>query len=331
MRASNVPALLQQLSATHPLSAAGGYQRNFVLAAQNVYPAQRIEKNLQERFFIPDDSKFDLDVYLQSAVELSVQNDLKRNPSAQNFEIDKQVNPPKNVEAYYETDGKKISLEVKCPEEKKPDPDSLVIASVGRVPGFFEKAGAMHDIFRNSPLGHKLETDPNKDNRMMDALISANAKFSPKSGQDNLNILFVACGDSSSITHWWHTLEGSHELFTDQSYCPPDKFKLVDIVILSNLKYLHTEARQHHDWTLDNAFILPCINPHRRDSLKEDSIAIGLSVFNHHFFRFYEYRPNDPVLIMFKPGAYCLYQLHELEWLRYFPTLPPKKKNIPGS
>jgi hypothetical protein len=327
MRAPDIQALVEKLSANHPLSAAGTYQLNFISAAENVYPAQNMEKILQEKFFIPNDSGFKLERYLQSAAELSVQNDLKRNPSLRNFEIDKKVNAPKNVEAYYEIGSKKISLEVKCPEEKKPDPDSLVIASVGRVPGFFEKAATMHDVFRNSPLGHVLETDPNKDNRMKDSLISANAKFSPMSAEDNLNILFVACGDSASITHWWHTLEGSHELFTDQSYCPPDKFKMVDVVILSNLKYLHTEARQYHDWTLDNAFILPCINPHGRDSLKVDSVAAGLEAFNHHLYRFHEYRPNDPVLIMFKAGAYCLYQLQELEWLRYFPTLPRKKKS----
>ncbi len=238
---------MKKLSADHPLSAGGTYQLNFISAAENVYPARNMEKILQEKFFIPNDSGFKLERYLQSAAELSVQNDLKRNTSLRNFEIEKKVNPPKNVEAYYEIRGKKISLEVKCPEEEKPNPESLVIASVGRVPGFFEKAAAMQNIFSNSPLGHIVETDPNKDNRMKDSLISANAKFSPTSAEDHLNILFVACGDSASITHWWHTLEGSHELFTDQSYCPPDKFKMVDLVILSNLKYLHTEARQYHN------------------------------------------------------------------------------------
>jgi hypothetical protein len=76
---------------------------------------------------------------------------------------------------------------------------------------------------------------------------------------------------------------------------------------------------------------LPCLNPHGRDSLKVDSVVAGLEVFNHHhLYRFHEYQPNDRTLIMFKAGAYCLYQLNELEWLRYFPTLPHKKKKGVG-
>ena len=122
-----------------------------------------------------------------------------------------------------------------------------------------------------------METIPNRDNSMKDFLLSGNKKFSPRSGNDNLNILFVACGHSADITRWWQTLTGSHELFTEQSYWPTDQFALVDLVILSSLKYLHTEARQYNDWTLDNAFILPCVNPHGRTTLKLDSIEIGLS------------------------------------------------------
>ncbi|HEY1663200.1 MAG TPA: hypothetical protein VGI03_12340 [Verrucomicrobiae bacterium] len=323
MSRPNVRDLVEKLSASHPLQTAGGnYKRDFISAVENVYPAKDVGKILQEKFSIPNDSKFSLDRYLQSAAELSVQNDLKRNPSVQNFEIDKQVNAPKDVDAYCETGSKKIALEVKCPEERKADPNTLGLAAVGRLPDFFEKAAILHSIFDTSSSWNKLETIQNRDNSMKDFLLSGNGKFSSVPLNDNLNILFVACGHFTDMTNWWQTLTGPNELFTELSYWPTDQFRLVDLVILSNLKYLHTEARQYNDWTLNNAFILPCINPNGRDTLKLDSIEIGLSVFNHHLFRFAKYQPvDDPILMMFKPGAYCLYNLNEPEFRRYFPTL----------
>jgi hypothetical protein len=331
----NTEALLKKLSAGHPLSAPGLYQRGFISAAEAVYPANEFEKILQERFFIPDDSAFRLDAFVQSAAELSVQNDLKRYSFAQGFEIEKNVNPQnkKNVEAYYEIDGKRVAVEVKCPEEKKPNPNSFVVASVGRPADFFEKADILHEIFSNSPFGHKLETAKNRDNSMKDFLLSANAKFCPTSGADDLNILFVGCGDIADVMEWWHTLYGSNEPFTAEPHVPTEQFKMVDVVALSNLRYLHTVARQYHDWTLDNAFILPCINPHKRETLRLDSVGIGLSVFNHHYFRFREYRPSSPLEnFVLKVGTYCLYQLDERERRRYFPVQPPAKDRpeIPG-
>ena len=329
MKKPGVQALVEQLSAAHPLQSTGGnYKRDFISAAESVYPAEHVEKILQEKLFIPNDSRFKLDRYLQSAAELSVQNDLKQNPSARNFEIDKKIHPPKNVEAFYEAGGAVVSLEVKCAEEKFPDPNSLVLKSAGRVPDFSKKAGVLHELFRDSQLGHVLETDKNMDNAMKDFLLSANAKFSPSSSVNSLNILFVACGNIGNINNWWLTLHGSHELFAVDSYYPKEEFELVDIVILSNLKFLHTEAREHHDWTLKNAFLFPCVNPHGRKSLVGSMVRDGLGVFNHHLYRFYNYVPKNPLApssAFLKIGAYYVESLDENEKLRYFPVQPPKK------
>ena len=336
MNKPNVQALVEKLSATHPLQAAGGnYKRDFISAVENVYPVRRIEKTLQEKFFVPDDSQLNLGRYLQSAVELSVQNDLKRNPLAESFEIDKKVNPPKNVEAYYKACGTAVSLEVKCGDEKSPHPESLVLKSAGRVPGFKEKAGVLHEIFRNSQSGHVLETIKNTDNAMKDFLISAHSKFSPDSSIGDLNVLLVACGNIANINDWWQNLYGSRELFTAESYYPtPDDFRLVDVVILSNLKYLHTEAREHHDWTLKNAFLVPFLNPRGRSSLTGSSLKSGLSVFDHHYYRFNNFIPkrNDPFCLhVLKIGCYYLEALDENEKIRYFPVQPPAKPSQPLS
>ncbi len=331
MKKPDVQFLVDRLSASHPLQAAvGSYKRDFISAAQNVYPAQHMENILQAKFFIPDEHGFQLERYLQSAAELSVQNDLKLNPSVKNFGIDKKVNPPKNVDAYYEAGGAVVSLEVKSAEEKYPDPNSLVLKSAGRVTGFFEKAGILQDIFRESQSGQVLETNKNMDNAMKDFLVSANLKFPPTSSFGNLNILIVACGNIGNMTDWWLTLYGSHELFTSDSYHPKKEFELVDVVILSNLKYLHTEAREHHDWTLKNAFLFPCVNPHGRNSLDGIMVRNGLGVFNHHLYRFNNHVPQKPIsspFDMLKVAAYYLEALDENERLRYFP-IQPKTKNI---
>jgi hypothetical protein len=333
----NVQALLEKLSADHPLSAVGAYQRNFILAAESVYPAQRLEKILQHKFFIPDDGGFDLDKYLQSAAELSVQNHLKQNPAVKNFEIDKKVNPPKDVEAHYEVADADVALEVKCAKEQLPNPNSLVLKSAGRVPGFDKTEAIMKEIFRNSKSGHVLETDKNKDNTMKDFLLRAHEKFSPHSSCGNVNILFVACGNIGNMNNWYLTLYGSHELFTSdygnrEFYTDdppsPAEFELVDVVILSNLKYLHTEAREHHDWTLKNAFLVPLSNPHGRRSLTASSFKNSLSVFDHHYYRFNNFVPKrpDPVsLLILKLGCYYLEGLDEGEKSRYFPVQPPVK------
>jgi hypothetical protein len=333
-----IQTLIEKLSANHPLrAAAGNYRRDFVSAVERVYPAQHLEKIIQHKFFIPDDSGFDMDKYLQSAAELSVQNDLKQNAAVKNFEIDKKVNPPKDVEAHYVVADADVALEVKCAKEQLPDPNSLVLKSAGRVPGFDKTEAIMKEIFRESKSGHVLETDKNKDNTMKDFLLGAHAKFSPQSSCGNVNILIVACGNIGNMNNWYLTLYGSHELFTSDYGNPefytgnppsPSEFELVDVVILSNLKYLHTEAREYHDWTLKNAILVPLLNPHGRRSLTASSFKNSLSAFDHHYYRFNNFVPKraDPVsLFILKLGCYYLEGLDESEKAKYFPVQPPTK------
>jgi hypothetical protein len=99
--------------------------------------------------------------------------------------------------------------------------------------------------------------------------------------------------------------------------------------MLSNLKYLHSEARQFHDWALQNAFLLPCVNPRGRRSLVSESIGNGLSVFNHHLTRFAKYTPDplsldtpDYVMEQVKVNHYVARHLGEPERIRYFPVMP---------
>jgi hypothetical protein len=53
------------------------YVTDFVNAVVNVYDPRKLEKILQQKFHIPNDTKYTEDAYLQSASELSVANYLK--------------------------------------------------------------------------------------------------------------------------------------------------------------------------------------------------------------------------------------------------------------
>jgi len=325
--------IIKQLTGTHCLrTAPESYIQSFIEAVQFVYPGQQVGNVLQRKFFIPDDSKFTLDKFLQSAAELSVQNHLKRTAVVQNFAIEKKVNPPKDVDAYYEIGATRVSLEVKCPEEQLPSADSFVVKSAGRVRNFSATADILHRVFKDSKAGHRLETAKNKDNTLRDFLVSGNSKFYPQSGVDDLNILLVACGNEGNIQDWWHYLHGGNGLFTGSSFHPSEDFSLVDVVLLTNLKYFHSQARDFHDWSMNDVFILPCRNPHGRNSLTSESLVNGLSAFNHHLSRFAKCQPKwnrndrkalDPDIFgILKVAHYIVDELSPAERMRYFPVKP---------
>ena len=192
---ANIDSLISQRSDRHVLLVAPArYVAGFVAAASRVYPADRIEEILQQKFSIPDDSKFNLDTYLQGAAELSVQNQLRQEPRVKNVSIEKQVNPPKNVDAYCEAGHTRISIEVKCAVEKSVSPDALIIRTLGRLPGHRETFDDLKSRIETVDPAKSVQVGKNKDNTLKDFLVSAHEKFSPSSGAEDLNILFIACG-----------------------------------------------------------------------------------------------------------------------------------------
>jgi hypothetical protein len=120
-----------------------------------------------------------------------------------------------------------------------------------------------------------------------------------------------------------HAHEG---LFTDQGFHPSSEFALVDIVMLSNLKYWHQHASASHDWTLLNVFLLPRINPHGRPSLVSESIRDGLSVFEHQLQAFNNFKASagenvpDYVLDPLKLQHFVNEHMSQADRHRYFPV-----------
>ena len=322
----NVLSLVSKLSPKHVLCKAPQvYTSSFAAAVNRVYPPDQVEKILRERFFIPDDSNFRLDVYLQSAAELSIQNHLKIEKRAKCFEINKPVNPPKDVDAYYEVGATRVSLEVKCPEEVELSPETYTMTTVGRVSNYQdhqERFRELKNVF-DSPIQSLMHTK-NKDNTLKSFLVESHNKLSPSSSVDDLNVLFVACGNCGNVQDWYSYLYGGEGLFTSQSFYPTVEYKLVDVVVVSNLKYSHIHAQESHDWTLRNVFLLPFVNPHGRASAVSESIVGGLSVFEHHMNRFIGFNPADEKGQILKVIHYCAKELKKEERESYFPTLSKK-------
>ena len=325
---ADILTAISNLSDKHVLKdAPGSYRRAFADAAVRVYPANQRAKLLQDKFCLPNDAAFNADTFLQSASELSVQHHLMKAPSASNVAIEKQVHPPKDVDAYYQVGATRVSLEVKCAVEIQPPSSSLLIKTAGRVPNH---RATFQDLKGRIEAAHPQQSvglGKNKDNTLKDFLVSAHGKFNPHSGCDDLNILLVACGYYFNLQDWYFYMFENDGLFTPNSFHPLTDYALVDMVILTNLKYCHTDARQFHDWTLQDAFILPFLNPRRRGTALSESIVRGLEVFNHHLKRYNEFTPtsDDPqvpdyVLNAVKVNSYVAEKLEAEERDRYFPV-----------
>lgn len=302
------------------------YVDGFIQAAMLVYPPNQIDALLQRKFYIPNDSKFSVDSYLQSAAELSVQFHLARHTQVKNFAIEKQVKPPKDVDVYYEVGDVRVSLEVKCPVEETGTQDGLSLCTAGRVPDHIALFAEMQTRLLNADPPASSHLVKNKDNTLKDFLQSAHSKFSPDSGVRDVNMLLIACGGRSSMNKWFLYLTGGQGLFTPDSFISASMYNLVDVVILSNLKYFHQLGPSHHDWTLRNVLLIPVLNPSPRATPWTSSLLRALEPFEHHLKGFGHYRrtaqegvPED-ALNAVKLTGYVAEALSTEEQNRYFPV-----------
>jgi len=211
------------------------YVRGFIDAATAVYGVQQLEPTLQQKFHLPDDSKFTPNSYFQSAAELYVQFHLATHPMVTGFAIDKQVNPPKDVEAYYEVNGTRVALEVKCPVERDAPQNGMLVRTAGRVPDHLARYDELEALLREADPSKAVSLGQNKDNTLKDFLTSAHSKFAPASGVSDLNVLLIACGNRSNMNDWFLYMKGQNGLFTTDPFVPASMYELVDVVVLSNL------------------------------------------------------------------------------------------------
>jgi hypothetical protein len=260
------------------------YVSDFANAAVTVYNARKIKDILQHKFHIPNDSNYTEDAYLQSASELSVANYVKRKPVSE-FDTEKRVNPKtkKNVDVFYRVGSTRVSLEVKCPfeEEQAPFPGNITVLPAGHLPGARQ---AIQDFRSNLSAGSSMNIleGKNRELRLKDALLSAHQKFLPEPELNDLNILFLACGDYYRMSEWHGNLLGPGGLLTNESFHPPRTYCNVDCVVLSNLKYRHKVAFNYAAWSLDDVLLIPIRNPLGRKNIFDRTVHEGLSIFSHY-------------------------------------------------
>ena len=335
MNPEDVSRLVDAASEKHALKRGGAlYVVGFLEAFTAVYPRQKWEKILQQKFFLPDESHFNEKAFYQSACELSVANHIRRQ-HVSDFEIEKRVNPhnKKDVDVAYQVRSTQVALDVKCPEESEPPNDVgqvgndpiLSLATAGRIPDHRQQLSDLKENIESARAGTVL-FNKNRDLALKDALVSANAKFSPNSSVDDLNILFLGAGYAGKMGDWYMNLYAPQGFFTADPMYPSSEFKLVDVVMLSNLKYWHEHAAQQHDWTLQKVLLLPFANPHRRPSCVTAACREGLGVFPHLFERFNRFADSadgttpEYVLNPLRLLHFIGQNLSEEELDRYFPV-----------
>lgn len=183
---------------------------------------------------------------------------------------------------YYRVDATKVHLEVKCPTEETQEPlPTITLASAGRMPDYQERLANVRAALSGNP-SLKIVEEKKADLRLKDALVSAHLKFKPVPDSDDLNILFLACGDFYKMSESHGYLFGRRGLFTGDPFHPPETFRNVDCIILSNLKYRHETAFEFSAWSLDDVLLIPIVNPHGRKNVFDSTITTGLSIFKHY-------------------------------------------------
>jgi len=279
----DIVKLVRGLSEKHLLeSRPQHYIDGFAKATLSTYQEEVLDQ-LQQKFSIPDDTRFTEDAYLQSASELTVASYV-RGKGVLDFHTERKFNQSntKNVDVYYRVGSTRVYLEVKCPfEEPIVSNSPYRVLPAGHTPGGLER---VREFVRtaNTQFPDRFQEGKNREMRLKDALIDANQKFRQNPELDELNVLFVACGDFTRMSEWHGNLMGAGGFFTGESFHPPETYRNVDCVILSNLKYRHSVAFNFPAWSLDDVLLIPIINPHGRKNLLDETIREGLSIFSHY-------------------------------------------------
>lgn len=337
MERTAIHALVEGLSDQHILKQSSPqYVHGFVESVVNVCPSAKIASYLQDKFKIPDESGFDEHSYYQFASELTVSNHIKCSCVTE-FAIEKRLSRihNKNVDAYCRHQGCNISVEVKCPTlvetANTGDKPIWKIKAAHRMDNHKEAIQELIDVCGDSNLPFKAEREERLELKLKDYLDEAHKKVRNPAGCDDLNILFVALDEYHRMAEWESYLMIHTGFFTRQSFHPPSNFELVDVVMLSNLQCAHRYGRDHHDWTLNNIFMLPVINRHRRSTLLSASLQAGMTLFPNLIDRYQKFLAHEGKAIAERPywdsvkmREFAMRGLTPEEYTRYFPVDAPR-------
>ena len=229
----------------------------------------------------------------------------------------------------YRVGSTRVYFDVKCPfEEPLPLGLPWTVLPAGHTPGGLER---IREFLKRPDLQspEMFQEGKNREMRLKAALVDAHKKFPKDPGLNELNLLFVACGDFIRMGEWHGNLLGTGGFFTGASFHCPETYRNVDYVILSNLKYRHSVAFEFPAWSLEDVLLIPIVNTHGRTNLFEATITEGLSIFRHYRKEFLSGRERgsrEEIHARLDPHAKVMWfvtrHLSQSEQHRFFPVWP---------
>ncbi len=305
------------------------YFNEFLEAAsilQNLMTKKEYRFWLKEKMLLKQ-SPFLEKAFIQNAVETSVVRFFgEKYPSR--FRVEAEVNPNsnKNVDCQFNDNGFIYNVEVKCSSFEAKEEISKLNAfksgTIGRLDDRGEKA--IQTFARALDEGLKNKGEPTlphvslkkMDNNLKDFLESAHGKFDPKSGESEVNVLIVGCDECTDIQDWLNYMWAPKELFTNESYADVNRYRNVDVVVLTNQYFKHNKyqtKRVVDCWSIEKCFNIISSNPHRKRP-KEKAIKHFLEVLPNHSEEYAKYRiPGSMPLYIQEPMKVLSFVKQELE------------------
>lgn len=229
--------------------------------------------------------------FIQYAVETSVVRFFgERFPT--NFKVEAKINDnnDKDVDCQFRDNGFIFNVEVKCSDfiskEKIDSKDAYKYETVGRLPDRGQDVIQALSSALDEGLTKKGEllkshlVSKKMDNNLMEFLELAHDKFSPTPNENEVNVLIVGCDDDRGIQNWFNYLWAEQGLFTPESFADKEKYKNVDLVVLTNQYFKHNkffDKSVKNCWSLVNSFNLIFGNLYRHLQ-KEKSIKHFMSI-----------------------------------------------------
>lgn len=204
--------------------------------------------------------------YLQNAAELSVCSYFAEF-FGDSFKYEDKVNPPKDVDCSFKSEGIQFNIEVKCADYSKSHKidklSGIHLDSLGRCDDFFSIKDDLGGIFPQEE--HPVRERQNMDNKLKDFLISAHGKFLSSPQSNHLNVLVACCNTQEDIQKFHSYMYQSQGLFTENSFFDIQSYNLVDCVVLSNEYHRHYNYKSKNKitkhWGWGSAFNLIFHNP----------------------------------------------------------------------
>ena len=231
-----------------------------------------VDKKLQTKT-----KKFNESQFIQSACELTICAYFA-SLFPENFKYEPKINPPKDIDCSFQSNGYDINVEIKCADftskkELDSQPKILKLGSMGRTPGFDEQFKKIEKLIGENS-DYSLVMQKHMDNRLKDYLLSAHEKFDNEAVDDTLNVLAVCCDDAADIQKWFGYMSFHEGLFTQNSFFDSSKFNNVDVVLLTNLHHRHSQYIQKNKifdhWQFSDAFNLIFSNPFRKKNKRDE-------------------------------------------------------------